>query len=213
MTETPGAALAEALAPASHGHEGLREFQEFLRPLSPQDRVNWLAANIVTPPITHAEAVARCGEPVDPFNVLQGDIVRTSAPYQLGRRFEDGSYIIATSSCDLIPGRRTSALLFPVQARRASEFDSKKAAFGEIASLSLYRAAKYFYLPVLADDDDDVIYNVAHLDPLAIATNEAINLAERRGSLTTVGWRIFGTLARALLIREAEGEDRMRPGA
>jgi hypothetical protein len=189
----------------------LEEIQRFLGGLEVGERVAWLATSVVTQPITHDAAVARVGAPIEEFHALQGDVIRTSAAFQLGSRIEEGSYMVASSSCDLVKGRRGAALLFPVQARRRADFPTEKALNAEVELLTQYRSKKYFYLPALEDDEADVVFNVAHLDPLATASNEAVNLAQRRASLTLVGWRIFGTLARALLIREAEGEDRMRP--
>lgn len=205
--------LAEALENFAHGNVGIEIIGTALRGLAVPDRVAWLAQSLLTAPLTHEDAQRRVGEAVEAFNVLQGDVVRTAAAYRFGVRIEgDASYLVATSSCDLIFGRRSAALLLPVVPRRRSEFRSDKQFASEIGPLSLFTPKKHFYLPVLPDDDDDVLFNVALLDPLATCTNEAVNLAERRASLSLVGWRMFGTLVRELLVREAQQEPKMRGG-
>ncbi len=77
--------------------------------------------------------------------------------------------------------------------------------------LVLYKPTRFFYLPPLPDDADDVLFNVTYLDPLYTIANDDVNLASRRASMTRFGWRLFGVVARELLIREGEDEDAMRP--
>jgi hypothetical protein len=187
------------------------ELQNRLRPLKTRERVAWLSENLVTPPLEHSVAESRAGSTVERFHVLQGDIIRTSAAFELGSRRESASYIVATSSCDLVLGRRMSALLFPIEAKRRGDYETEPDKLkSDLGSLTLFLPKQQFFLPALADDDPDVLYNIAHLDPLAVISNENINLSERRASLTLVGWRMFGALTRGLLIREAEQEEAMR---
>ena len=203
--------LERLLAGRGHGTEGLTAIQAFLRDRPLLDRLAWLAEHIVTPPLTHAEAQARVDATIEPFQVLQGDVIRTSSAYSLGLRDDRYStYMIATSSCDLIEGRRTTALLLPVQPRYRNEFASDAELTSLLDSLTTYRPKKHFYLPVLPDDHPDVMCNVALLDPLQVIANEQVNLAERRASLSLLGWRMFGALVRELLVREAEHEVLMR---
>ncbi|MGO9179411.1 MAG: hypothetical protein ACLQBX_02190 [Candidatus Limnocylindrales bacterium] len=200
-----------ALAGLAHGDAAIQAIQAALVRLALLPRVEWLATHMLTAPIIHAVAQARVGGSVDEFNVLQGDIIRTDAAYRLGVRIEGApTYMIATSSCDLVPGRRATALLLPLEPRRKADFTSNRQFTAELDNLTLYRPKKYFYVPVLPDDDAGVVYNVAWLDPLAVASNDAVNLAQRRASLSRVGWRIFGALVRELLVREAEDEDIIR---
>jgi hypothetical protein len=203
--------LAESLESLGHGDQGLARIKEALSTLDLGARVAWLAEHLLTPPLTHEVAQGRAGEPVEPFNVLQGDIIRTSAAYRFGVRVDPAAtYMVATSSCDLVPGRRAAAMLLPVEPKRRSDFGSDSQFTGNLNQLTNYGPKKYFYIPVLPDDDEDVLFNAAWLDPIATCTNEAVNLAERRASLSLVGWRMFGTLVRELLVREAEQEPRMR---
>ncbi len=210
MSVTPSD-LAESLESLGQGNEGLLLIRDALRTMDNPERATWLAQNVVTPPLTHEEAQRRVGAAVEGFNCLQGDVVRTSAAYRFGVRIEpSATYLVATSSCDLVPGRRAAALLLPIEPKRRSDFKSDSHFSTELNRLTEYGPRKYFYLPALEDDEEDVLFNVAWMDPLATCTNEAANLAERRASLSLVGWRIFGTLVRELLVREAEQEPAMR---
>ena len=80
----------------------------------------------------------------------------------------------------------------------------------ELANLVAFKSNHYFYLPPLPDDDEDVLYNVAHLDPLALCANEDVPIAERRASMTLIGWRIFGAFLRNMQVREAKEEVAIR---
>jgi hypothetical protein len=110
-----------------------------------------------------------------------------------------------------VPGRRESALLLPVEPRRLSDYQSRQTLEGDLSNLVVFRSTRYFYLPSLPDDEPDVLFNVAHLDPLAQCANEALALAERRASMTLIGWRVFGAALRNIQIREAVGEADFRP--
>jgi hypothetical protein len=203
--------LADRLGAAAHGSVGLHEIETSLATMDVNQRVAWLAVSLLTPPLTHDVADRRAGGGVEEFHVLQGDIVRTESAYNLGVRIEaPASYMVATSSCDLIAGRRSVAMLLPVVAKHRTDFGSDRDFGGQLAALTLYKPRKHFYLPVLPNDPDDVVFNVALLDPLHVISNDQVNLVERTASLSLVGWRIFGVLIRELLVREAESEDRMR---
>lgn len=203
--------LLGLLAGPGHGTDGLVSIQTFLGGMPLPERLDWLAVNILTPALSHTDAQSRVDAPVEIFQVLQGDIIRSSSAYQLGARVDgDPTFVIATSSCDLIEGRRSTALLLPVVTRRRTDFENDRDLTNTLGTLTTYRPRKHFYLPVLPDDAPDVVCNVALLDPLHVIANDQINLAERRASLSLVGWRMFGALVRELLVREAENEDRMR---
>lgn len=203
--------LVRLLAGHGHGTDGVAAIQAFLGEKALTDRLDWLAENLLTPALAHADAQARVDAPVEPFRVLQGDLIRSSSAYKLGVRIDgDPTYVIATSSCDLVEGRRSTALLLPVVARTRVDFANDRALTAALETLTAYRPKKHFYLPVLPDDGPDVVCNVALMDPLHVIANDQINLAERRASLSLIGWRIFGALVRELLVREAEHEDRMR---
>lgn len=207
----PSAAeLAEALREGAHGEAGIQQLRAALEPLSAEERTNFLNSSILTKPIDQETANARAGRVLDPFNVLQGDVITTSAGYLLGVRQPAQTYVIASSTCDVQPGRRQTALLFAVAPQRREHFATLKEALGKMKPLTLYKPKQYFYLPPLPDDPADVLFNVAYLDPLYTIANDAVNLAARRASMTSFGWRLFGVMTRKLLVREADMEEAMR---
>jgi hypothetical protein len=197
--------LAAELGPTSHGSSGLAALAGHLASMDIEPRIEWLAANLLAEPLTHAVAATRVAKGVERFHVLQGDVIRTSSAYHLGARTDEATYIVGTSSCDLIDGRRSIALLLPVTQIRRANIQP-----GQLETLTVYKPRRHFYLPVLPGDPDDVMCNVAHLDPIHVIANDQVNLCQRIASLSLVGWRIFGVLVREMLIREAEDEDQMR---
>ncbi len=202
--------LAETLREGAHGDAGIQQLRAAVEPLSADERIDFLNSNILTPPLDQATANARAGRELPAFNVLQGDVITTSAGYLLGVRQPDHSYVIASSTCDVQPGRRQTALLFAVGPQRRGDFATMKEARGKMKPLTLYKPKQFFYLPPLPDDAEDVLFNVAYLDPLYTIANEAVNLASRRASMSTFGWRLFGVVTRELLVREADMEEAMR---
>lgn len=202
--------LAESIQREAHGDAGLAAIREYLGNMELTDRMGFLADNLVTRPIYHAAAVLRVGSDVEQFNVLQGDVVRSSAAFFLGNRAPEQTYVVATSSCDLPPGREATALLLPVRANRRQDYPSDRALKAALRKATLFEHTRTFYLPALPDDPSDVLFNTAHLDKLHTCDNAGANLAERRASLTLLGWRLFGVLARELLVREAADEALMR---
>lgn len=115
-----------------------------------------------------------------------------------------------SSTCDLVPGRRESALLLPVEPRGLNDYESLQKLESDLSNLVTFRSTRYFYLPALPDDKPDVLFNVARLDPLAQCANDALVLAERRASMTLIGWRVFGAVLRSIQVREADGEAELR---
>jgi hypothetical protein len=199
--------LEQRLAPLSHGDDALVVLQEFLKRLgSWRERQKFLNTHLVCAPI-HYEAV-KSRLPIDPgpFFVLQGDIIRTHAAFSLGEHPPGASYAIATSTCDLMPsyGRETILLLPVVPVSQGSESEEKLRR--ELGNLVSFRPKRYFYLPPLPDDAPDVLFNVVQLDPFAQARKEDIIVAERRASMTLIGWRVFGALLRSLEVREGAEE-------
>jgi hypothetical protein len=211
MASIDVATLERRLAPLSHGTEPIAVLQEVLRQIGKGERQVFLNEHLLRAPIRH-ESIRDKLDPVpEGFNVLQGDIVRTEAAYILGARQIGGqSFVIATSTCDVVPGRRESALLLPIQPRRTGDYADASRLRSDLANLIAFRTTRYFYLPPLPDDPEDVLFNVALLDPLAQCANDALALAERRASMTLLGWRVFGALLRSLQVREAAEEAAIR---
>jgi hypothetical protein len=204
-------ALEQRLAPLSHGSEAITILQESLRQLARGERQAFLNQHLLRAPIRYEDVHVGFNPPIDHFNVLQGDIIRTEAAYLLGaRQVGDQSYVIGTSTCDIVLGRRETALLLPVQSRRLRDYADAGRARNDLANLIAFKTTRYFYLPPLPDDPGDVLFNVALLDPFAQCANEAPTLAERRASMTLLGWRVFGALLRSIQVREAAEEAAIR---
>ena len=66
------------------------------------------------------------------------------------------------------------------------------------------------YLPVLPDDDDDVIGNVIPFDGICQIRSAELLLANRLVSLSLVGWRIFASVARTAIARANPREAELR---
>jgi hypothetical protein len=66
------------------------------------------------------------------------------------------------------------------------------------------------YLPVLPDDDPDVIGNVIQFDGICQIRASELLLSDRLASLSLVGWRIFASFARTVIARANPREVLMR---
>lgn len=180
--------LVRLLAGHGHGTDGVAAIQAFLGEKLLTDRLDWLAEHLLPPALAHADAQARVDAPVEPFRVLQGDLIRSSSAYKLGVRIDgDPTYVIATSSCDLVEGRRSTALLLPVVARTRADFASDRDLTATLETLTAYRPKKHFCLPVLPDDGHDVVCNVALLDPLHVIANRTRFVISRGHGLGRCG--------------------------
>ena len=160
--------LQQRLAPLSHGDAALTVLQEFLRGLSSwRERQTFLNRHLLCAPIHYEDVKQRLPVDPGPFFTLQGDVIRTDAAFSLGERPPRATYAIATSTCDLIPsyGRETILLLPVVPVTGGNESDEKLRR--EMGNLVSFRPKRYFYLPPLPDDPEDVLFNVVRLDPFA----------------------------------------------
>lgn len=66
------------------------------------------------------------------------------------------------------------------------------------------------YLPRLPNDMDNVLANAVNFDGIVQVRLEDLLLATRDASLSLVGWRIFGSLIRSIMVRAGESEVLMR---
>jgi hypothetical protein len=143
----------------------------------------------------------------DLFTLLQGDIVSTEAAFYLGERVcGNPKYIVLSSSCDLIPERRECASLLRIKEIRKSEPDS----YSKLSLLLKFKRRESMYLPLLPIDDDDVLCNVVQFDGICQIRSVDLLLANRVASLSLVGWRIFGSFARTVIVRANAREGQMR---
>ncbi|MVN88581.1 hypothetical protein GO986_17740 [Deinococcus sp. HMF7620] len=217
--------LETALRPHAHGMQALDAIRSFVKDLkNTKARAELLnsAGALVTRPIDCAEAKEIKGYPndADTFWVLAGDIVSTDAAFTLGERVTSDQsdeprpkFIVANSTCDLIPGRKkTKALLLEVHPIYKPTTEEQGARLkNQLGALLSFRERHYMYLPPLPGDPEDVIANVVSFNDFAIMRVEDLpDGSGRKASLSTPGWRIFAALLRMNLSREGEHEAEMR---
>ena len=108
--------LETRLQSLSHDIEPLSIIQSFARKIGKtkaRQKIFNAKGALVRPaieyPALRAEGLIPPEE--DPFILLQGDIISTEAAYFLGERITGLKFTIASSTCDLIPGRRQYATL------------------------------------------------------------------------------------------------------
>jgi hypothetical protein len=79
-----------------------------------------------------------------------------------------------------------------------------------ISELLTFKSTKKMYLPRLPNDREEVVANAINFDGIVQVRLEDLLLATRYASLSLVGWRIFGSLLRTIMVRAGESEVRMR---
>lgn len=194
--------LEEKLRSLSHSDEAIQEVERFSSLLAgTKERLAvWNVGNaIVRRPIESSDVIALgYNTPDDVFAHLQGDIVRTDAAYFLGERIAGRpKYAILNSSCDLVPGRSSYAVLLRVLELRRDEEKAKE----KLGTLLKFTRRDSMYLPVLTDDAPDVIGNVIQFDGICQIRASDLLLSHRLASLSLVGWRIFASFARTVITR------------
>lgn len=142
----------------------------------------------------------------DPFTFLQGDLVSTDAAYFLGERLTGMKFAIASSTCDLVPNRRENAALLRIEPITV-DYPNVKSILGELLS---FKSSQRMYLPRLDGDSENVIANSILFDGIIQIRLDDLLIATRHASLSLVGWRIFGSLVRTILVRSGESEIEMR---
>jgi hypothetical protein len=206
--------LETQLRHLSHDDQALRLIQDFANRLGKtkhRQKVFGAEGVLVRRPIDYQDVLARgaIGSDEDPFTLLQGDIVSTDAAYFLGERITDTKFAIASSTCDLIPNRRQYAALLRLQPIRADDPNAKQL----LSELLKFSSTKRMYLPPLPNDPHEVIGNAVVFDGIVQIRLEDLLMSTRHASLSLVGWRIFGSLVRSILVRAGAGEADMRVSA
>lgn len=204
-------ALEQRLAPLSHSDAALQIVRDTLSEMGKKSRQDFMNEHLVRDPIYYDEAASRV-EGLESFHALQGDVVRTSSAFIYGDRYEGNhTYVIATSTCDLVSGRRNAVYLLPVEARTLESYGNDTSKLkDELGHLFKLDSNYKFYLPPLSDDGPEVVFNLVRFDPFAQCKNEAIQVVERRASMTLIGWRLFGASLSGFQIREAAQEAAIR---
>ncbi|ELS05116.1 hypothetical protein Xen7305DRAFT_00048560 [Xenococcus sp. PCC 7305] len=163
---------------------------------------------LVRQPIEYQKMLTQglISEEEDSFELLQGDIVSSDCAYFMGERITNTKFVIATSTCDLVPNRRQYAALFRIE-QITQDYPNIKSILGNLLS---FKSTKNMYLPPLPGDSSDVIANAIVFDGVIQIKLEDLLRATRHASLSLVGWRIFGCLVRNIMVRAGENEVNMR---
>ena len=185
-------ALEARLQNLSHDTQPLEIIQAFAKKIGKtKARQRLFNANgaLVRPPIEYQDLRVRglIGSSEDEFTLLQGDIVSSDAAYFMGERLTKTKFAIASSTCDLVPGRRQYANLLRLQPIQATEPQAAQL-LGEMLK---FTSMKRMYLPPLPGDSIDVLANAVLFDGVIQIRLEDLLLSTRHASLSLVGWRIF----------------------
>jgi hypothetical protein len=205
------AALEVALRDLSHDERAVQLVRSFAQGLGTTKQRQQLfntPGALVRSPLDYDNAVASGAiEPTeDRFSLLQGDIVSTDAAYLLGERLTGMKFVVASATCDLVPGRRDYAALLRIQPITVNTPQVKDL----LGQLLKFQSTQRLYLPPLPQDPPDTLANAVLFDGIIQIELERLLLATRIGSLSLVGWRIFGSIIRSLLARTGDGEVRLR---
>lgn len=216
------------MAVANNEPNNLETLENQLRELSHDDRVLTIIQNfadrlgktkdrqkvfgaegaLVHQPLEYRDVLATglVREDEDAFALLQGDIVSSDAAYFLGERLTNMKFTVASSTCDLVPGRRDYASLLRLQPIFSDNPEAKQL-LGEMLK---FKSTKRMYLPPLPGDSRNVVANAVVFDGVIQIRLDDLLLATRHASLTLVGWRIFGSLVRTIMVRAGASETEMR---
>lgn len=206
------AELEQQLKVLSHDSQAMQIIQEFANKLGKtkhKQKVFGREGALVCYPIEYQELVNQgvISEKADHFTLLQGDIISSDAAYFLGKRMRGHQkFAIATSTCDLVPQRRQYASLLKIQPI-TNQNPNAKQLLGEMLT---FKSMKRMYLPPLPNDADNVLGNAVIFDGIVQIRLEDLLVSTRNASLTLVGWRIFGSLVRSILVRTGEEEIAIR---
>ncbi|MBD2626069.1 hypothetical protein [Trichormus variabilis] len=203
--------LERYLQKYSHDDQAIKTIQQFAKNLKKtknrQEVFNQKGA-LIREPIYYQDVVKKgLADPEkDSFTLLQGDIVSTNAAYFLGERIENTKFAIASSTCDLVKGRRNYAALLRVQPISNKNPKAKEV----LSQLLQFTSTQRMYLPPFGDDSSDIVGNSLLFDGIVQIHLDDLLLAQRHASLSLVGWRIFGSMVRSILVRAGEDEVKMR---
>jgi hypothetical protein len=204
-------ALKFALKDLSHDDRAvqlIRSFAENLGKTKYRQQVFNATGALIRSPLEYDEALAQgiIDAKEDRFQLLQGDIIVTESGYLLGERLTTMKFVVASATCDLVPGRRQYAALLRIQPIMAEDPQSANL----LGQLLKFQSMQRLYLPPLPQDEPSTLANVILFDGIVQIDMERLLLATRVGSMSLVGWRIFGAVVRSLLARTGEDEIRLR---
>ncbi|MEB3215442.1 MAG: hypothetical protein VKN72_04155 [Nostocales cyanobacterium 94392] len=161
------ASLELALRHLSHDDRAVqlvRGFAEQLGKTKHRQQIFNAPGALVQTPLEYDAAVASgvIDATEDRFGLLQGDIVSTDAGYLLGARLTGMKFVIASSTCDLVPGRRQYAALLRIQPILV---DTEQAA-NLLGQLLKFQSIQRLYLPPLPEDPPNILGNAELFDYL-----------------------------------------------
>jgi hypothetical protein len=204
--------LERDLQDLSHGQEALTRIQSFsagLKKTAARQLLFNAAGALICDPIDHQAALEAGKIPAseDEFRLLQGDLITTETAYFLGERITgQARFVVASSSCDLIENRRQYASLLRVKPLRAEDPNVKE----QLNILLKFASSKAMYLPPLIDDPDGLVGQAVDFDGVVQVRLTDLLLAKREASLSLIGWRIFGSMLRAIMVRAGDHEASLR---
>lgn len=73
-----------------------------------------------------------------------------------------------------------------------------------------FKSMQRMYLPPLPDDPHEVLGNAVEFDGIVHIKLGDLLMSTRHASLSLVGWHIFGSLVRTIVVRAGESEVKMR---
>lgn len=203
--------LEAQLRELSHEQKALELIQDFAKQLgkTKSRQIVFSAKDaLVREPILYQDVLERglISSEEDAFTLLQGDIISTDAAYFFGERLTGMKFVIASSTCDLVQNRRENAALLRIEPITI-EYPNVGQILGELLT---FKSTKRMYLPRLEGEPETVIANSLVFDGVVQVRLDDLLMATRYASLSLVGWRIFGSLVRTIMVRAGESEVRMR---
>jgi hypothetical protein len=199
--------LEARLSNLSHDDQALKIIQDFAQKLGKTNkRQSMFNQNnaLIRKPIFYQDVLNRglIDAEEDPFILLQGDIISTDTAYFLGERIVGMKFAIASSTCDLVPGRREYTAMLRLQPIKTDNPHAKQL----LGELLKFNSTQRMYLPPLPGDSSDIIANALIFDGIVQVRLSDLLMATRYASLSLVGWRIFGSI----MVRARESEVKMR---
>ncbi len=203
--------LEAQLREISHDDRALKLIQAFAEQLGKtkhRQTVFNAKGALVRDPIIYQDLLERglISLDEDLFTLLQGDLVSTDSAYFLGERITGMKFAIASSTCDLVPNRRDYASLLRLVPITKEDTNAKQL----LGELLKFKSTQRMYLPPLPNDSADVLGNAVLFDGIVQIRLNDLLMATRHASLSLVGWRIFGSLVRTIMVRAGESESKMR---
>lgn len=209
---SPLAELESQLRTLSHSEEAVQKVRDFAKTLGKTAKRQATFAPegaLVRRPITYQDALEteKITPEEDRFSFLQGDIVRTDAAYFMGEQVRGHpTFVILNSTCDLVEERRTYAALLRVKPLLETDPRWKE----KLGQLLKFESTREMYLPPLPGDVDNTVANIVDFDGIAQIQLADLKLAIRVASLSLVGWRVYGTMVRNVMVRAGKSEVALR---